>query len=62
MEREPTFSHIGAEASQLLMKIAKKSHVQKHQYCQNDPLFSPRSNDNKDTVKSARLQVAGLKG
>lgn len=62
MERDLTFTHIGAEANQLLMKIAKKSHVHNDKYCQKEPLFSPRSNDNKVTVKDELLKAVGAVG
>lgn len=60
MERNDTFTHIGTEANNVLMKIAQKSSVHRFQYCQNEPTFSPSSNDNKDTVNSKSPRVVGI--
>lgn len=61
MDNEQTFTHIGTEANQLLMKIAQKSAVYKNKYGQDLPIISPRSNDNIITVNEEMLRT-GSKG
>lgn len=59
-DSEHSFSQIGVEANQLLMKIAQKSGLHMSEYGQSELTISPRSNDNNNTVKSESYRVAGI--